>query len=238
MPIILTFIAALLSIIGTIIVLRTGKANKKILSMILAFSSGIMITVAFWDILPEAFQMSKIITSLSFIIAIIFFFITENFIIINSCNEYIEDCHLHTITILSIIALSIHSLLDGFNIGIGLILGKIAGLNIFLAIILHKIADGITLAAIMKHSSENDRKIFLTSIFISIATPIGTALSYYLKLNLSNLIPLGLGIASASFTYISMTEIIPNLHKERNYLLPIMFLIGCLIVFTIHIILE
>lgn len=229
-----TILAASFSIIGSIIVLKTEKTNRNILSLLLALSSGIMLSVAFLDILPESFELSKAKSAYGFIATITALFIIENFTIINSCKEFLEDCHLHTISIFAIVALFTHSLLDGFNIGISLIVNTIAGINILFATILHKIVDGITLAAIMKHSKRAEKEIILMSTIIAIATPVGTFLSYYLQVNFSNFIPIAMSISAGVFTYISMTEIIPDIHKERNYFLPFIFMAGIFIVLLIH----
>jgi len=233
-----TSIAALFSIAGALFTIKAGELNKKFISRTLAVSSGIMISVTFLHILPESFALSASKTSFSFLAAIFLLFLIENFTIINSCSEFVEDCRIHTVSFFAVLALGIHSLLDGFNIGISFGIDRTAGYNILFATILHKFADGITLASIMKHSGDKRKKILLTSVLIALTTPLGTIVSLILNSGFSSMLPAALGITAASFVYISMTEIIPHLHRERDYFSPLMFFAGCSAAFMIHFIGE
>ena len=80
-----TAIAA--TFLGGFIALRF-KSNLKIL---VAFSAGLLTGVAFFDLLPEAFQISEArLASLFLAFGFLLYFLLEKFILVHPCSE--EHC--------------------------------------------------------------------------------------------------------------------------------------------------
>jgi len=230
-------IAFLSSIFGGLLFLKLQKINKKFIAIILAFSAGILISVSFLHILPESYAISEAKTAIGFLATVFILFLIENFTFSNSCSEFIEDCHFHKLSIFAFMALGMHSFIDGVNISVAANLKSAAGFNIILALIMHKFADGLTISSIMKNENIENWKIIKSLIIISLLTPIGSISAGYF-LQFQGLIPIFMSISAGTFIYISMTEIIPELHKDKNIFMPFILLSGYLFVFIIHIFME
>jgi zinc transporter ZupT len=89
----------------------------------------------------------------------------------------------------------------------------------------------------MKNENIENWKIIKALIIISLLTPIGSISAGYF-LQFQGLIPIFMSISAGTFIYISMTEIIPELHKDKNIFMPFILLSGYLFVFIIHIFME
>lgn len=236
MPFILSIIAALFSLGAAMWVIKKGEAERPFIARLLAFSSGIMIAVSFLHFLPEGYALNAAQTSWGFLLTILFLFSIENFTVMNSCSEFVEDCHLHHLSFFAFFALTLHSLIDGFNISVGFSIDGAVGINSVLAVMMHKFADGITLASLMKHNGLEKRKIFWSVLLMSAATPCGTLFSSALINSFNTFLPLLTGISAASFLYIATTEIIPHLHREKRISSPALLLAGYIFVFAVHLI--
>ncbi|MEW5950993.1 MAG: ZIP family metal transporter [Elusimicrobiota bacterium] len=233
-----SFIAAIFSLVSAFWALKKGFAERNQISKILAFSSGIMISVSFLHFLPEGYSQNSSMTSWSFLMAVLVLFSLENFTVMNTCSEFVEDCHMHSLGFFAFAAMTLHSFIDGFNISVGFSFGKAVGFNSLAAVMMHKFADGITLAAILRHAGFSDKKNIFYAALMSFATVVGSAMSYRLISSFSYYSPVLLGISAGSFIYISATEIIPHLHREKRFSSPFLFLGGYLFVFLIHFMAE
>ncbi len=238
MTFIFSITAALFSIAAAIWVLKKGGTRREFITKILAFSSGIMIAVSFLHFLPEGYGQNSQATSWSFLLTVLFLFSMENFTMMNSCSEFVEDCHMHSLGFFAFFAMSLHSMMDGFNISVGFSVDSAVGFNSLAAVMMHKFADGITLSSLLKHAGFSDRKNIVYVGFMGLATVLGAAISSYFISFSSRYMPALFGISAGSFIYIAATEIIPHLHRERRRSSPLLLFFGYIFVFIIHIMAE
>lgn len=137
-----TFGTTLGGIIGIII----KKNSNKFLSFILAFASGLMMSVICFDLIPEALEIATLINvilgTILGIIAMIFCdLIVEKSFKDNSKFIKPKNSLLKTGIIVSI-GLAIHNFPEGLAIGSGFEASMKLGLSLALAICLHDIPEG------------------------------------------------------------------------------------------------
>ncbi|OGR98238.1 MAG: hypothetical protein A2016_08025, partial [Elusimicrobia bacterium GWF2_62_30] len=171
--------------------------------------------------------------------ALFILFTLETFAAHSACNEFMEDCHVHHIGLFALLAMGLHSLLDGFNIAVGFAPGTVAGVNVALGVILHKFADGITLVLLLLHAGKTRSEAIKFSLLLAAATPAGA----FIAAPLLKSVPPGaeafaLGLSGGSFLYIAMADILPRLHKQSDRLSPLIFPLGFLTVFLTHLLGE
>ena len=235
MVIIFSIIAVIFTMAGAGAVLSFGNFTKTFLSRALAYAAGVLTAVALTDILPAGFALNAQLLSYGALAALLFLFTMESFAAASSSNEFMEDCHVHSLGTFALLAMGLHSLMDGFNIAVGFAPGTVAGLNVALGVILHKFADGITLVSLLLHAGKSRRQSLTFSLWLAAATPAGALLAVPL---LKSLPPgaeaFALGISGGSFLYIAMTDILPRLHKDRDRLIPPIFALGLATVFLMH----
>jgi zinc transporter ZupT len=236
LPFLYGLIACIGSVGGSIIALK-GGANESFLQKLTALSGGMLISAAFLRILPESFHLHRTAGALSLLLFFLFLFSLEDFMMIHSCPEYSEHCLSHTMSSLAFLGLSIHSLVDGIAVGSTFRFSPSLGLTASFAVIFHKLGDGLALSSLLLLAGETRKKTILSSIAIAIATLLGAVLSYSLigssppPILLSSL----LGISGASFIYVSTSDLLPELHRERELSHLIFLLLGFLFVLFLSI---
>jgi zinc and cadmium transporter len=239
MVLIFSLIAVAFTLAGAWAVLRFGSISKTFLSRTLAYAAGILVAAAVADILPEGFALAPAPLAYGVLSALAALFALESFAARSASSEFIEDCCVHDLGTFALGAMTLHSLLDGFNIAVGFAPGSIAGLNVVLGVILHKFADGVTLVSLLLHSGKTRSQAVVYSLILALATPLGALAAAPLIKN----IPPGteafvLGLSGGSFLYIAMADILPRLHRTRDRLLPAVFPLGFATVWLIHLLGE
>ena len=168
-----TFGTTLGGIIGVVI----KKHSNKFLSFILAFASGLMMSVICFDLLPEALGISNIVNviigTIIGIVSMIFCdILVEKKFSVNSKTKGMENNLLKTGIIVSI-GLAIHNFPEGLAIGSGFEASLKLGLSLAIAICLHDIPEGISMAVPMKNGGMKISKVLFYVILSGITTGIG-----------------------------------------------------------------
>ena len=168
-----TFGTTLGGIIGVVI----KKHSNKFLSFILAFASGLMMSVICFDLLPEALGISNIVNviigTIIGIVSMIFCdILVEKKFSVNSKTKGMENDLLKTGIIVSI-GLAIHNFPEGLAIGSGFEASLKLGVSLAIAICLHDIPEGISMAVTMKNGGMKISKVIFYVILSGITTGIG-----------------------------------------------------------------
>ena len=163
--------------LGGIIGVVIKKHSNKFLSFILAFASGLMMSVICFDLLPEALGISNIVNviigTIIGIVSMIFCdILVEKKFIVNSKTKGMENNLLKTGIIVSI-GLAIHNFPEGLAIGSGFEASLKLGLSLAIAICLHDIPEGISMAVPMKNGGMKISKVIFYVILSGITTGIG-----------------------------------------------------------------
>lgn len=133
--------------IGGIIGIVTKNHSKKFLSFILAFASGLMMSIICFDLIPEALEISNIISAIiGILLGIAMMIICDKIVEQKFTKERIDinknNVLLKTGIIVSI-GLAIHNFPEGLAIGSGFGASIKLGLSLAIAICLHDIPEGI-----------------------------------------------------------------------------------------------
>ncbi|MBI2671170.1 ZIP family metal transporter [Candidatus Woesearchaeota archaeon] len=209
----IAFLAVLATILGGLIVFRF---RKKFFKGIIAFTAGTFLAVAFFNLIPESFELSKNIQLMTLFLAIGFllFYILQRFAIIHACEE--EDCrygrHEH-IGILGASGLIFHSFLDGFAIGLAFQVSLKIALIVSIAVIAHKVGDGIGLVSLMLHHKNSSKRSIIFLLIDAMVPVIGIFLSNFLRLQQFYL-GLMLAFFAGFFIYIGASDLLPEAHRE------------------------
>ncbi|MCU1347763.1 MAG: permease, partial [Acidobacteria bacterium] len=128
---------------------------QKYLLFIMAFSSGLLIGVAFLDLLPEVFELAARsaidvrMLMMTLIAGFLAIFLLEKLTIIHGEKQHDAPGHRHNVGLVGAIGLSFHSFLDGLAIGVGFQAGTQTGLVVLLAVVAHDFADGLNTVTFM-----------------------------------------------------------------------------------------
>lgn len=184
---------------------------------LLAFRSGLLIAIAFTDVLPGALRIGPAVAGWSALLAFILGYASENLVMSDPCHEAAEGCRSHALGGLALAALFLHSLVDGFNLGALTLVSASALAAAGVSMLVHKFADGFTLTTLFREAGWGRAATAAGLAGVALATPLGAVLSRYgaMRLEASALAAV-LGFAGGSFVYISAAELLPRLHRGRE----------------------
>jgi len=219
-----SLIAGLSTIFGTMLVFYKEPWAKKNSVFLISFAAGIMLTISFLHLLPEAKEVFDNVWLATFI-GFLCFYILQNIVMFHPCHD--EECEIHRLGILSSIGLTIHSLLDGIAIAVGFEAGQSLGILTTIAVLLHEVPEGITITGILLHSKLTKIKIWTYSLIVAIATPVGAIGTYFFLTNISkNLLGFLLAFTAGSFIYLAAADLLPETHKKHHWANAIFFFTG------------
>jgi zinc transporter ZupT len=193
------------------------------LHLILGFSAGAVIGVAFFDLLPEAVSFgaqwhspAAILswTALGFLCYLVL--------------DRILMFHGDTATRGRFAAgvLCVHSLLDGIAIGVAFQASHAVGITVTIAVLTHDFSDGINAMNVVL-KNRGSRNQALSWVLADAAAPvIGIAATYFFTLPAGSF-GAGLALLAGFFLYIGASDLIPeSYHAHPKFLTTAMTLAG------------
>lgn len=190
---------------------------KDRLHLILGFSAGAVIGLAFFDLMPEALDTGSVWgpRTIMLICAGGFFLYTliDRAIILHIGGEG-EHAHHHVRGWVGAGSLSVHSFLDGFAIGIAFQASQAIGFIVAFAVLVHDFSDGLNTVNVVVRNG-NDRKAALKWLLTDAVAPIlGAAVSLIVRLP-EHGIALVLALFSGFFLYIGASDLLPESHHAH-----------------------
>lgn len=232
--ILLISIAAFLStLLGGMFALRF----KDKLHLVLGFSAGAVIAVAFFDLIPEALELGKSFYEPSTLIGVValgFF----SYLLLDRLIFYRAHLHDHDRDMpsggrgtLGAGALVLHSFLDGAAIGLAFQVSSEVGLIVATAVLVHDFSDGInTVGLITKAGGQASRA--RRWLFIDAVAPVLGAASTFLFTVPESALGLILATFAGFFLYIGASDLIPESHHGHPRILTtVMTLLGAGVLF-------
>jgi zinc and cadmium transporter len=238
--IIFTAVGGVLSVLAAGIFLLLPEKNRyKVLPHGISFAIGALLAVAFWGLIPEAFEHAKpeqIQTLSGTILAgILGFFVLEKLLIWRHCHfgeceahgddehQHPESSHGHSHShgaksagAFIILGDGIHNFVDGVLIAAAFLTDPKLGIVTSLAVATHEIPQEVGDFAILLHSGYSQRKALFYNVLASLTTVIGGVLAYFFLADLHDSLPYFLALAASSFIYIAVADLIPSLHKKTD----------------------
>jgi zinc transporter ZupT len=226
-PVVLTFIAlaALAStLIGGVLAL---KLRDK-LHLILGFSAGAVIGVAFFDLLPEAIAVGMRHHTPTVILAwsalgFLFYLALDRLVSFHG-----DAAHRGGFTA-SI--LCIHSILDGVAIGLAFQTSRSVGIVVAIAVLTHDFSDGInTMNVVLKN--RGSRSAAFRWLLLDAAAPVLGIASTLLFTLPGDGFGIALALFGGFFLYIGASDLIPeSYHAHPKFLTTAMTLAGAAVLY-------
>jgi len=218
-----TLIGFLCGMIGTglggIVTLFIRRPTNRIMAALLGFTSGIMISVVCFDLLPEAFSMGGIEMSLlGIMLGVAMILAIEQFIPEQASHKYSEGYDFIRSGILLGLGIAIHNFPEGLAVGSGFAANDFLGLCLAIVIAIHDMPEGIAMAAPLKMGGIDRFKILAYTIMAGIPMGLGAFIGELLGEISRTFICLCLSFAGGAMLYITCGELIPktqNIYKGR-----------------------
>ncbi|MEI6499128.1 MAG: ZIP family metal transporter [bacterium] len=232
------YLIGILAVISTLLGGLFALKLKDKLHLILGFSAGAVVAVALFDLIPESIELvsAKYNTqTVMLFIAIGFcvFMIFDRFFSIHPhSKEHCANPHHHTDRF-GVVALAIHSLIDGLGVGLAFKVSPEVGIIVAVAVLAHKFTDGInTVSMTLKDEREREDTILWLSIN-ALAPMIGIISSLFFNISQTNL-GLTLSIFAGLFLYLGASELIPESHhRHPTFWTSLMTVLGMVTLYLI-----
>ncbi|MCF7866460.1 ZIP family metal transporter [Candidatus Woesearchaeota archaeon] len=210
-----TLIISLVSFVGLFFL---SNHLKKFLHYFISFAAGALLSVAFFDLIPESlevFEQMGIHEGPVFIlVGILLFFLIERFIHWHHCGK--DHCDRKPVGSLSLIGDAVHNFIDGLLIAGAFLLNSATGIATTISVLLHEIPQEIGDFSVLLHAGYSKKKALLYNFFIALFAVAGGLVGYFTLSSFENIIPYVVSITAGGFIYIALSDILPDLHKHSH----------------------
>jgi zinc and cadmium transporter len=195
----------------------------------LSLAAGALLATAFMHLLPEAFESQVGAHELfpTLLIGLIFFFLLDKAELwqhAGHAHSHAHDAHSHghshggraggSWAILT--GDSVHCFGDGVLIASAFVADMRLGVVAALAVLMHEVPHHMGDLAVLRQSSSNRRVAFLKVSLAGALTAMGGVVGFFLVAQLEAYLPYFLAIASSSFLYVALADLIPQLQKQLS----------------------
>ncbi len=234
MLILIALSALVATLLGGLFALRLRDK----LHLILGFSAGAVIAVAFFDLMPEALELGTGFYSSSTIITFtaigfIMYLLLDRLVFIHAHAHddeegggHEEHAAAHNRGILGAASLSTHSFLDGIAIGLAFQVSSAVGIIVTAAVLTHDFSDGINTVNMILKNGGTRTKAFRWLIIDAVAPVLGIISTLFFTVPAQGLAII-LALFSGFFLYIGASDLIPESHHAHpKFLTTFMTILG------------
>ena len=231
-------IGSVISLLGGIALLRVKKRRAAALLLTMPFGAGALLAAAFFDLLPESFELAEPRSMLLYCLGgFTFFFILER------CASWFHHHHEHEHHVknvqqrrLIMLGDMTHNAIDGIAIGAAFLVSIPTGVITTLAVSAHEIPKELGTFALLLSKGWKDKTVVLANIATALATIFAAVVVYTLGKDLGEFVAPLLAVTSGFFIYVAASDIIPDIHEQPQKIGTIqaaMLVAGVVIVGTI-----
>jgi ZIP family zinc transporter len=237
MAIALGFAASLATLLGGSFALR----YRDQLHLILGFSSGAVLGVALFDLLPESLDLTRprySTATITLLVAVGFFafmFLSRVLLLHPESEDEHDHGHAHAAGSLGAASLSLHSFLDGVGIGLAFKVSTTVGGIVAAAVLAHDFSDGINTVTMILRNRGRGILAFRWLLLDAAAPVIGVAVTFAFGLSDAHL-GLVLSLFCGFFLYLGASDLLPESHHRHPKLLTgVMNIAGAAVIWiTVH----
>lgn len=232
MAIALSAATFLMTLLGGLFALRLQDR----LHLILGFSAGAVIGVAFFDLIPEAAELVGGRGSTAFVFVIVALGFVAYMVLDRTIAPHGHKGErterLWQRGALGAMSLSLHSFLDGFAIGLAFQVSTSVGAIVAAAVLAHDFSDGINTVGVVLNRHGGNRLALGWLIVDAVAPVIGAATTLVLNFR-ESMLGWCLALFAGFFIYISASDLLPeSYHDHPTVWTTAMTILGMAVVYT------
>ncbi len=199
------------------LLLLNNKWLARVSSYLLYLAGGTLLGAALLGLIPEAAETLCIHDVAMWVLGgIILFFILEKIILWRTCHN--ENCERqnHAAAPMIIIGDAIHNAIDGVVIAASFLTSVELGIFVTISVLLHEIPQELGDFGILLKSGYSRKKALFYNILSGSSAVVAGIAAYFLLDYVEAIIPYTIAIAAASFLYVALADLIPEMHKETK----------------------
>ena len=219
---------------GTTSVLVAASCSLALLSKMIhnmvSLSVGILLATALLHSLPEAFSMQGVNPQLLFatlLAGLLGFFLLEKIALLRHSHHHEGDGHNHhhghdaevagRSGWMILVGDGLHNFVDGVLIAAAFMADYQVGLFTAIAIIAHEIPQEIGDFIVLLNAGFSRARALLYNFICGLSAVVGGVLAYFFLERAHAAMPYLLVLASSSFIYIAVSDLIPQMHRRPHW---------------------
>ena len=218
---------------GVVSVLAAAALSMTLLArlvrQLVSLSAGLLLATSVLHLIPEAFESGVDLHALSWalLIGLIAFFLLEKLEILRHSHHHEGDGHGHHHGHdreeagpggrLILIGDSIHNFADGVLIAAAFMVDPALGWLTTLAIAAHEIPQEIGDFIVLLNAGYTRTRALVYNALSGLAAVLGGIVGYFSLGTSADLLPFVLIFAAASFIYVALADLVPDLHRHSRH---------------------
>ncbi len=232
----LTIAASVAALLGGYTAIR----SQRWLNLMLALTSGLVLGLVIFDLLPEIFEIAQsqgldpVWPMVAMASGFLLFHLFEKFIPLHEASEQQYSPHRHPkLGVARAVALSGHSFLDGLSIGVAFQVSAAVGTAVAIAVIGHRFADGFDTTTFMLFN-QNKLTHIKKWLAVVVLMPIAGGLLSLAFVLSETALAIYLGFFAGFILYISASNLLPEAHsKHSSYKATGLTILGVIFMFIV-----
>jgi len=199
---------------AALLLLLPAHARARLVPWLVAYAVGALLGVALLALLPEAIELRAPTDVFGvLLVGILGFFVIEKLVLWRHCHT--EECTVHDASAsLVLIGGAVHNFVDGAMIGAAVLTSVPLGISTAVAVAAHEVPQEISDFAVLLHAGYSRSRALALNVLTGLASVLGAIAAVLLVQALPAMLPYLLAIAAASFIYVAMSDLIPDLHDR------------------------
>lgn len=210
-----TFIASIASLFLVSTMLIYEKKIKGFSFHLVSFGAGALLATGFTDTMPEAVELSKQAFFYTTAFIALFFLIERVFLHFHH-HEHEEGKNLRLPIPFLMFGDALHNFIDGISIATTFLISFPLGFITSTAVFIHEIPHELGDFGILLHSGYSKSKILGFNVLTGLTAFIGAIAGFYFAKNVNGALPILLSLTTANFIYLSLTDLLPEIHEQSK----------------------
>lgn len=207
--------------LGGLIIVLLGKPGDAVLSSVIGLSGGIMISVVFSDLLPEALEMGGVFPAfIGILIGVVALLLMDIYLphshFYNDVDGDTKRARYIRTSLLIGLGIAMHNFPEGLAIGAGSVASENLGLSLTFIIALHNIPEGMAMAGPMKAGRLRSISIIWWTAMAGVPMGIGALVGAVMGSVSSLVLSLSLGFAAGAMLYVVFDELLPEAYDTSK----------------------
>lgn len=209
-------VVSAVSLAGVVTLGINERRLRPILTYLVSFSAGALLGDVFLHVFPEMAEISfGAREGLYFLAGIAVFFVLERLILWHRHHGE-HDEKVHSMVYLTMLGDSLHNFIDGMIIAASFLISPELGIASTLAVIFHEIPQEIGQFAILLHGGWSRTRALWYNFLSALTAILGAVIVLVFARTLEVAPSILLAIAGSSFIYIALSDLVPELHEEKD----------------------
>lgn len=214
--IIAIIVGSSISLAGGSLIFTTKKRRDRAILLAMPFGAGALLAAAFFDLLPEAFELGDPRTLLLWVLGgfLAFFILERSATWFHHHHEHGEHAKNASQRGLIVFGDLMHNAIDGIAIGAAFLVNPVLGFITTIAVSAHEIPKELGTFALLLSRGWRDKTVLLANVATAVATIVAASVVYLLGSDEKLPVDILLALTAGFFLYVAASDIIPDIHEQ------------------------